>query len=241
MPEQLVLLPGWSFGPAALEPLRAALAAGAPDSQVSVWPLPEHSTPDTWLDELDVRLPRDSWLVGWSLGGMLATQLAARRGDACRGLVTLASNPSFRAREEWPTAMPAEVFDGFRASFRADPQQTLARFSLLCSRGSSEARGLSRQLQRCQPQQPFAALDAGLQLLAELDGRAALQAFAGPQLHLFAARDALVPAAAAEALADRLPQACVQLIAGASHGLPLERPEAVAETILAWLREARDD
>jgi len=241
MPEQLLLLPGWSFGPAALEPLRATLAAGAPDLQISVWPLPEHSSPDTWLDALDERLPANSWLVGWSLGGMLATQLAARRGDACRGLVTLASNPCFRAREDWPSAMPAEVFDSFRESFLNDSQQTLARFGLLCSRGSVDPRGLSRQLQGCQPQQPFDELDAGLQLLAELDGRAALQAFAGPQLHLFAGRDALVPAAAAEALADQLPQGHVQLVADASHGFPLERPDEVAEMILAWLRGARDD
>lgn len=241
MPEQLVLLPGWSFGPAALEPLRVALASGAPDLQVTVWPLPELGSPDVWLDELDQRLPLDSWLVGWSLGGMLATQLAVRRSDGCRGLATLACNPCFRAREDWPTAMPAEVFDGFRESLRADSQQALARFSLLCSRGSPDPRGLSRQLQGCQPQRPLDELDAGLQLLAELDGRAALQAFAGPQLHLFAARDALVPAAAAEALADRLPQGRVQLVGDASHALPLERPEAVAETILAWLREARDD
>ena len=241
MPEQLVLLPGWSFGPTALEPMRAALAAGAPDLQISVWPLPEHSSPDSWLDALDERLPANSWLVGWSLGGMLATQLAARRGDACRGLVTMASNPCFRAREDWPSAMPAQVFDSFRESLRTDSQQTLARFGLLCSRGSSDPRGLSRQLQGCQPQRPFDGLDAGLQLLAELDCRAALQAFAGPQLHLFAGRDALVPAAAAEALADQLPQGHVQLVADASHGFPLERPDEVAETILAWLRGARDD
>ncbi len=241
MPEQLLLLPGWSFGPAALEPLRAALVAGAPELQVSVCPLPHQASPERWLDELGQRLPINSWLVGWSLGGMLASQLATRRGEGCRGLATLASNPCFRAREDWPHAMPADVFDGFRESLRSDPQQTLARFGLLCSRGSRDPRGLSRQLQGCQPQRPFAELDAGLQLLAELDGRPALQAFAGPQLHLFAARDGLVPAAAAEALADRLPQGGVHLVADVSHGLPLERPDEVAETILTWLREARDD
>jgi pimeloyl-[acyl-carrier protein] methyl ester esterase len=241
MPEQLVLLPGWSFGAAALEPLRAALVSAAPGLQVSLWPLPQQAEPTAWLDELDQRLPADSWLVGWSLGGMLATQLAARRGDGCRGLATLASNPCFRAREVWPSAMPAAVFDSFRAGFVENPQQTLARFSLLCSRGSTDPRGLARQLQDAQLERPVAELDAGLQLLADLDGRAALHRYSGPQLHLFAARDALVPATAAEALAGHVPQASVQVLADASHALALERPDEVATAILAFVREHDHD
>ncbi len=98
MPDQLVLLPGWAFGPAALQPLCQALSEQSPDLEVVVEPLPELADADAWLDELDRRLPRNTWLAGWSLGGMLATQLAARRGDACRGLLTIASNPCFRAR-----------------------------------------------------------------------------------------------------------------------------------------------
>lgn len=241
MPEQLLLLPGWSFGPAILEPLRDALVAQDAQLSVSVCALPDSSDPHGWLDELDQRLPADSRLVGWSLGGMLATQLAARRGDRCRGLVTLASNPCFRAREDWPSAMPAEVFDRFHASFRADPQQTLARFGLLCSRGSHDPRGLARQLQGCQPQRPLDELDAGLQLLAELDGRAALQNVAAPQLHLFAGRDALVPASAADALGQCVATAQVETIDAASHGLPLECADQVATAILAFVREHRHD
>ena len=241
MPEQLVLLPGWSFGAAALEPLRAALIAHEPALAVNLCPLPQLDSPGAWLDELDQRLPRNSWLIGWSLGGMLATQLAARRGAACRGLIGIASNPCFRAREDWPSAMPAAVFDSFRAGFVANPQQTLARFGLLCSRGSVDPRGLARQLQDTQLERPVAELDAGLQLLAELDGRVALQAYAGPQLHLFAARDALVPASAAEALAGDVPQASVQVLADASHALALERADEVAAAILAFVREHGHD
>ena len=40
------------------------------------------------------------WLGGWSLGGMLASELARRRGDHCCGLLTLASNPSFVSRAD---------------------------------------------------------------------------------------------------------------------------------------------
>ncbi|CAM5230046.1 alpha/beta fold hydrolase [Stutzerimonas stutzeri] len=241
MRERLILLPGWAFGPAALEPLAEVLRERQPHLQVEIAPLPALEQPSAWLDELDARLPADGWLAGWSLGGMLATQLAARRGDNCPGLMTLCSNPCFRGRDDWSAAMPAEVFDAFEEAFRLGPQDTLKRFSLLCSRGAYDPRTLARQLQVSLLDQPQAVAAAGLRLLAELDGRAALQRYVGPQLHLFAGGDALVPAAAAEALLAWLPDVEVDVLANASHGLPLERAEDVATAMLAFMDEGEDD
>ncbi|MCO2003957.1 transporter, partial [Pseudomonas aeruginosa] len=101
MRDHLILLPGWGLGSAPLEPLRDALHEREPHLNVLIEPLPSLDDAADWLDELDDNLPRDSWLAGWSLGGMLAGELAARRGDDCRGLLTLASNPCFRVREDW--------------------------------------------------------------------------------------------------------------------------------------------
>lgn len=241
MRDRLILLPGWAFGPAALEPLAEVLRERAPRLQVDIAPLPTLEQPAAWLDELDARLPHDSWLAGWSLGGMLATQLAARRGDTCPGLITLCSNPCFRSRADWPAAMPADVFDAFEEAFRLGSQDALKRFSLLCSRGAADPRTLARQLQVSQLDQPQAVGGAGLRLLAELDGRSALQRYVGPQLHLFADGDALVPAAAAEALLAWLPDVEVDVLANASHALPLERAEDVATAMLAFIDEGEDD
>ncbi len=241
MRDRLTLLPGWAYGPAALEPLAELLREREPRLQVEIAPLPALEQPGAWLDELDARLPSDSWLAGWSLGGMLATQLAARRGDDCPGLITICSNPCFRSRDDWATAMPADVFDAFEEAFRLGPDDTLKRFSLLCSRGAYDPRTLARQLQVSLLNQPQAVSAAGLHLLAELDGRAALQRYVGPQLHLFAGSDALVPAAAAEALLACLPDVEVDVLANASHGLPLERAEDVATAMLAFMGEGEDD
>lgn len=236
MRDQLILLPGWAFGPAALQPLCEALNELAPDLEVVAAPLPELADAGAWLDELDARLEEDSWLAGWSLGGMLATQLAARRVGRCHGLITLASNPCFRARSQWPEAMAAEIFDAFHEAFRLDPDETLKRFRMLCSRGGFDPRTLARQLQVSQSQSSVEVLDAGLQLLAQLDGREALHGFFGPQLHLFAGNDALVPPAAGEAMRRWMPGASAQLISGASHALPLERADDVAAAMLAFIR-----
>ncbi|QQN49790.1 alpha/beta fold hydrolase [Stutzerimonas balearica] len=241
MRDRLMLLSGWAFGPAALEPLAELLRERGPHLQVDIVSLPTLGDPDAWLDELDARLPADSWLAGWSLGGMLATQLAARRGDACNGLITLCSNPCFRSRDDWPAAMPAEVFEAFHAAFRLGPEETRKRFSLLASRCGFDARTLARQLEVSRLECPVAALDAGLQLLAALDGREALRRFVGPQLHLFAGNDALVPAAAAQALLDWLPDVEVDVIENASHALPLERAEDIATAMLAFMQRGEED
>lgn len=236
MPNQLILLPGWAFGPAALQPLCEALTDLAPDLEVVVEPLPELADANAWLEELDRRLPHDSWLGGWSLGGMLATQLASRRVDTCSGLITIASNPCFRARPQWPEAMAAEIFDAFHEAFRLDPAETLKRFRLLCSRGGYDPRTLARQLEVSQSTSEPAVLDAGLQLLAELDGRGALHGYFGPQLHLFAGSDALVPAAACDALRRWMPGIEAELLTGASHALPLERADDVASAMVAFIK-----
>lgn len=243
MRDRLILLPGWGLGVSPLEPLAAALQGLDEHLRVEIEPLPElaSSDPQEWLDELDAALPDNAWLGGWSLGGMLASELAARRGERCCGLLTLASNPSFVAHEHWSSAMSADIFDGFLAGCAADPRTTLKRFSLLCARGAADPRGLSRLLLGGAPVTSPAVLMAGLELLAQLDTRDALQGFRGPQLHLFAGLDGLVPAEAAGELLALLPDIEVGLIEQASHGFLLEDPHGVAGAIQVFLHESGDD
>jgi pimeloyl-[acyl-carrier protein] methyl ester esterase len=243
MRDRLILLPGWGLGIAPLQSLAEALRGLDPRLHIDIEPLPmlESSDPADWLDELDATLPQAGWLGGWSLGGMLATELAARRGERCSGLLTLASNLRFVAESDWPAAMPAETFKAFRQGCAVDAPATLKRFTLLCAQGAVDARGLSRQLLGAAPQPQSATLLAGLDLLANLDTRVALQAFVGPQLHLYAGADALVPASAAQALLELLPDVEVGLIDNASHAFALERPHEIAAAIQAFLHEAGDD
>ncbi|WP_260963225.1 alpha/beta fold hydrolase [Pseudomonas citri] len=243
MRDRLILLPGWGLGVSPMEPLAAALRGLDEHLRVEIEPLPALTSndPDEWLEELDANLPQDAWLGGWSLGGMLAAELAARRGERCCGLLTLASNASFVAHEQWPSAMAAETFEGFLAGCAADPRQTLKRFSLLCAQGCADPRGLSRLLLAGAPSTSPDVLMAGLQLLAQLDTRAALQRFRGPQLHLFAGLDALVPAEAAGELLALLPDVEIGLVEQAGHGFLLEDPHGVAGAIQAFLHESGDD
>lgn len=243
MRDRLILLPGWGLGVSPLEPLAAALQGLDEHLRVQIEPLPalESSDLNEWLDELDATLPDNAWLGGWSLGGMLASALAARRGERCCGLLTLASNPCFVAHDGWPSAMPAETFDAFLAGCHADSQVTLKRFGLLCAKGAQDPRGLARLLVSGAPNAPSRALMTGLELLAQLDTREALLAYRGPQLHLFAGMDELVPAEAAGHLLTLLPDVEIGLIEQAGHAFLLEDPHGVAGAIQAFLHECVDD
>ena len=243
MRNRLVLLAGWGLGVAPLEPLALALQGLNERLHVQVEPLPDFSEGDfaDWLDELDTSLPQDCWLGGWSLGGMLATALAARRQERCCGLLTLASNPCFVARADWPDAMSVETFKAFEEGCRSDPVATLKRFALLCAQGADDARGFGRLLYSSASQTRAEALLAGLELLATVDVRQALQQFSGPQLHLLGESDALVPATLSSALLTLQPDIEVGVLESGSHAFVLERPHEVAAVIQAFLSEVADD
>jgi pimeloyl-[acyl-carrier protein] methyl ester esterase len=243
MRDRLILLPGWGLGTSPLEPLAAALRGLDEHLRVEIEPLPELDSSDLqeWLGELDANIADDAWLGGWSLGGMLAAELAARRGERCCGLVTLASNACFVPRGAWPNAMPEGDFGAFLAGCEADPDATLKRFSLLCAQGAQDPRGLARLLNSAAPHGATRVLLNGLKVLEQMDTRGALQTFRGPQLHLFAGLDAFVPAEAAGDLLALLPDVEVGLIEQASHAFPLENPHGVAAAIQAFLHESGDD
>lgn len=241
MRDTLILLPGWGLGSAPLEPLRDELVEQAPFLDVLIEPLPALADTQDWFTDLEARIAEGGWLAGWSLGGMLASALAERRGDHCCGLLTLGSNPSFVARADWPHGMAADTFGTFLDGCQNHTQVTLKRFRSLCSEGAQQPRTLLRQLGIGVPDTDPLYLANGLKVLAQLDTREALQRYSGPQLHLFAGSDALVPAEAAQALSELLPDVEVGLVEESSHAFLLEYPQDLAEGIKSFLHESGDD
>lgn len=195
--------------------------------------------PDTesLLTQLDAQLPDDCLLLGWSLGGMLATRLAATSSKV-RALVTIASNGSFVTREDWP-GMEKDVFADFCRAQRATPEKNWQRFCGLEARGDSEMRSLLKTLKTWSSESiPQSWADA-LDCLGELDNRALLGTLEVPALHIFGDGDALVPVAAAQAIEALDGQ--IKVISQSGHCPHLSRPAEVAELLKEFMHSLSAD
>ncbi|RDE25086.1 alpha/beta fold hydrolase [Motiliproteus coralliicola] len=204
----LVLLHGWGMSsrvwqaclPRLSEHYRL-LCVDLPGLGRSTWsdeqPYRLEALADRIQAEIQPRLDRAAIWLGWSLGGVVAAAIAERHPNCVASLVTVATNPCFVQRDDWPAAMAPDTFDAFQASLEAQPAKTLNRFAMLQGQGDPQARALLKQLKPVIAdllEQPGLKLAESLALLAE-DYRDLFGRLQCPRLHLFAAEDALVPEA----------------------------------------------
>lgn len=232
----LRLIHGWGL------PRTVWAALGEPLSARCRWStldLPGYGeTPD---DEQDFQptaqalanaLPFGSVLGGWSLGALLALQVALLAPERLAGLILIGATPCFMQHDDWPDGQPVTLLDGFAARLRADPTATLSRFITLFNQGDQHARTISRQLSSLlRPLPAQAALQRGLQWLRQVDLRQRLAAIELPALLLHGAHDPLTPLAAAHYLADHLPQARLEVVAGAAHAPFCSQPALCSQLI----------
>jgi len=177
---------------------------------------------------------RAVWL-GWSLGGLVASQIALTHPQRVQALVTVASSPCFSAHGEWPGIKP-DVLAGFQRQLREDFQRTVERFLALQTLGTETARQDARTLKAVVLAQPMPAadvLDGGLEILKTVDLREPLAALSLPFLRIYGRLDGLVPRNVAALLDEAWPQTDSLVFPKAAHAPFISHP---AEFCLA-LRE----
>ena len=186
-------------------------------------------------------MPNGAAVLGWSLGGMVALELARSRPGDLAALVLIATTPCFLARDDWPAGMNPGVLDGFAAGLAGDYRRTLSNFLALQTWGDENAsqalRSLRANLDSHGEPDPQ-ALIAGLGILRTADLRDALAAITVPSLVIAGEHDRITPVAAGRELASRLPSARFVEVPKAGHAPFLSHPETVrreVESFLAFL------
>ncbi len=73
-------------------------------------------------------LPSPAILVGWSLGGMIAVEMAARQPEKVKALVLISSAPSFAASDLFPEGKPLSVLREMRSGIARNDTRILQSF-----------------------------------------------------------------------------------------------------------------
>lgn len=145
--------------------------------------------------------PQQASIVGWSLGGMIATQFAIDNPQRVNKLALVASAPQFVSSSDWPDGTDADVLDGFAEGLKQSYQKTINRFIAIQAMGSEHAREEQRTLRervfRHGNPQP-AALEGGLDILRYTNLRPRLPEVQCPSLLIIGEHDTLFRRSAAE-------------------------------------------
>ena len=235
--EPILLVHGWGIGsqiwqtlPYQLSQFADVLTLDLPGFEQSP-PLEDYSQASLirWMAEV---LPERCYLLGLSLGGMLSCAFAAQYPQRISGLITLSSNLSFVASNDYSQAMPAEQYQGFTASWQEDNQDCLKRFCGLQTQGDKQQRQLIRQLRTMTTDIDSSAAGALLKLLGEIDNQAYIAVLNCPTLVIFGEQDALVPVACIERFKAENNQLEIAVIENAGH-LPHLSNAKQTETLIS--------
>ena len=132
---ELVLIHGWGLGPAAWDAARPALEARFNVISLALPGYGDAAPESVSFAETATRLaasiPDGAYVCGWSLGAMLATQIAAQARRTLAGLILVGATPAFVQATGWPDAQPPALLEGFTAAVAADPATALQRFVAL--------------------------------------------------------------------------------------------------------------
>ena len=240
----VVLLHGWGMNGDVWEGILPALTARY---RTTIVDLPGHGRSMNSLDDYNLpnlartiaaAIPQKAIVVGWSLGGMVASQLALDNPAQVTKLILVASAPQFVRDTSWPDGTDDTMLKGFADELTQNYQQTIKRFIAIQALGSDHAREQQRTLRERvfrhgQPQ--AAALEGGLDILRSANLRPQLANINCPTLFIAGEMDSLFRPAAAQRAQGLMTDADLSVIDKAGHAPFLSHPDEFLQSLTRFI------
>ena len=191
--EHLVLLHGWGFSGDIFQSL---IERYQDRYCITTIDLPGHGqSPEIdgglseWTEAVIEVLPENPILLGWSLGGLLAIQVATQ--IPIKSLILMASTPKFVQDDHWAYGIGADNFQQFSEELNQNPTKGIKRFVSLQTKDKSQLKALNRSID----QNPISlgALNQGLAILLETDLTEELRSLKTDKRAVLGTKDTLVP------------------------------------------------
>jgi pimeloyl-ACP methyl ester carboxylesterase len=223
----------------------------ADSARVVVWDLPGYGgkpldEPLTFTGlaaalaaDLDAVGVKRAVVLGHSIGGMVAQELAATFPQRVRGLILSATTAVFGSRD-----------GSFQRQFvrdrlgPLDAGRGMAEMALEFAprlAGSAAAAEVRATLVRLMSDVPEATFRAAIACLVTFNRRAELERIAVPTLLIAADEDSNAPLKAMMRMAEVVPGARLEVLNGVGHLAPLECPDRFAHLVRRFLAELPED
>lgn len=191
--KSLVLLHGWGFNSGLFN---SVIEQYKHQYQITVIDLSGHGRSDVvdgglneWCDEIIKILPDNPILLGWSLGGLLAINIAHK--VKLSKLILLASSPKFVNNDEWIYGIDADNFRQFSNALTLNLSKGLQRFISLQTDNKTQLKALNQSIEALPASTE--ALNQGLDILLTSDCRTQFEQLKIPVQVILGNRDTLVP------------------------------------------------
>jgi pimeloyl-[acyl-carrier protein] methyl ester esterase len=242
----LVLFHGWAFDSSIWQSLSKRL-----NNKFNLYlvDLPGHGRSpfmdyELFKAEILEQLPAQFWLLGWSLGSLVANNLALHVPDRVQGIINIAASPRFLYDETWP-GIKIEVFTSFLANLQKNPQKVRAQFVNL---QIQPRRATQTYLNRATQTYPSRAreqadqlitpeniiisgLNWGMEFLQSSDFRHNLLNLSCPKNYILGRYDTIIPIKVTEHIKDLDPSVKIFICENSAHMPFLSETAYVAEII----------
>lgn len=236
--QDLVLLHGWGLN---AEVWRCVISRLAPHFRLHLVDLPGYgrshdfdalSLPKMAQVVLEQAPEKAVWL-GWSLGGLVASQIGLIAPQQVKRLIMVCSSPCFIERGTWPGINP-ELLNSFQQQLSKDFTGTVERFLALQTLGTAQAKQDTRTLKQAildLPIPSMTVMSRGLEILRTTDLRAPMKQLQVPLLRIYGCLDRLVPCKTVQLLDEAWPSTQSYIIDKAAHAPFISHPELFCDTI----------
>lgn len=248
--QPLVLVHGWGVNHGVWQQLTPLLAdvfeVSTPDLPgfglaVDTVPSPYQLT--TVARQMAAEIPAGAIVVGWSLGGLVATQIALDFPDKVAVLGWVASSPCFLQQSDWP-GMKRQVLEQFAVVLSQNLPLTVERFLAIQAMGSETARQDIKALKQAVLALPLPAesvLQATLAMLAATDLRGQLAKLPMPIAACFGQLDSLIPISMVPVLQQYRTQLELTILPKASHAPFISHPKEFVDWIHSLTKYLSND
>lgn len=156
-------------------------------------PVLETTSIDIISELIYKELPHNAFILGWSLGGLIALNLALNFSSSVIGLITIASSPCFIAKNDW-SGLDKKIFSKFSLNLQNNYHTTIKNFIALQTLNDKNSKYIQRfLLNLIDSKVSLKTLQSGLAMLENVDLREKINMLNIPHLAIYGKEDKIVP------------------------------------------------